>query len=69
MGTIIYYTEKQEVEIMETKKKMGRPCTPEYTKKKFRYANIEKRFSKALEQMKDEHDKAIVLKVLEEMRA
>lgn len=51
-----------------TQKKIGRPETPEYTKKRFRYANIEKRFSKALEQMKDEHDKKIILKVLEEMK-
>jgi len=48
--------------------KMGRPTTPHYFKKQFRYSGIEKRFLQALESMKNEHDKKVVLDVLESMK-
>lgn len=50
------------------KKKIGRPATPDYGKKQFRYNGIEKRFLAAIEEMKNEYDKNIVLDVLKSMR-
>lgn len=50
------------------KKIMGRPKTPAYFKKQFRYAGIEKRFLEVVEKMESEYDKNLVLSVLEEMK-
>lgn len=53
---------------MREEKIIGRPKTPSYSKKQFRYAGIEKRFLEAVGKMESEHDKKIVLKVLESMK-
>lgn len=49
-------------------RKVGRPTVPDYAKKQFRFSGIEKRFLAAVEKMESEHDKKLVLSVLEDMK-
>lgn len=53
---------------VQTKKKMGRPTTPAYAKKQFRYSGIETRFLEIVEKMENEYDKKLVLNELQKMR-
>lgn len=53
---------------VQTKKKKGRPMTPAYAKKQFRYSGIETRFLEIVEKMENEYDKKLVLNELQKMR-
>lgn len=53
---------------MDNKKIMGRPTVPDYAKKQYRFSGIEKRFLAVIENMVNEHDKKLVLSVLEDMK-
>lgn len=49
--------------------KMGRPKTPEYRKKRFRFSAIEDAFNDVLENMENERDRKLVLQTLEKLKA
>lgn len=71
MGTNIRMREMKEVKKMEKERnnKMGRPKTPEYRKKRFRFSAIEDRFKERMSDFKNDHDRKLVEKILDDMRA
>lgn len=54
---------------MEKNNKMGRPTTPEYRKKRFRFSAIEDTFKEVLGQIENEKDRKLIIATLEKMKA
>lgn len=48
-------------------KKMGRPATPDYYKKQFRFSAIEKHFQNIINEL-DQNEKAVAEKLLKEFK-
>ena len=48
--------------------KMGRPRTPEYRKKKFRFSAIEDSFKNVLDKMENQKDRKLIEEVLDKLK-
>lgn len=56
------------METVKEVKKMGRPVTAEYRKKRHRMSRIEDEFIQVLEKMTNENDRKLVLQTLEKLK-
>jgi len=51
------------------KNKMGRPRTPEYRKKRFRFSAIEDSFKEILDRMENDSDRKLVMQTLDKLKS
>lgn len=56
------------IKIETQEKKMGRPTTAEYRKKRHRMSRIEDEFIQIIEKMNNENDRKLVLQTLEKLK-
>ncbi|HDR6313180.1 TPA: hypothetical protein QCU60_005213 [Bacillus cereus] len=56
------------METVKEVKKMGRPATADYRKKRHRMSRIEDEFTQIIEKMTNDNDRKLVLQALEKLK-